>query len=380
MAERSQEDERFMRMALQVGRVGRGQTSPNPAVGCVLVKDGEVVGQGAHLRAGGPHAEVHALRMAGPLAHGATAYVTLEPCSHYGRTPPCCDQLIAAGVRRVVAAMTDPNPQVSGRGLERLRAAGVEVVTGVLAEEAAREHEAFITWVRKGRPFVVWKCAATLDGYIACATGDSRYVTSAAARAAVHAVRREMAAIGVGVGTVLADDPQLTARTSPDGPAAGRQPVRVVFDSHLRIPLRARLLAEPGETVVYTTTAADPAKVDELCHTYEGRLSVHPFEPGADGRVPLAAALADLARRGCHSLLIEGGSRLASAFLRARLVDKVIYYVAPKLLGGGLQALAGLNVARMADAVSLAGVRWTAVGSDMQVEGYPVYDSGARPG
>ncbi|MCL6547794.1 MAG: bifunctional diaminohydroxyphosphoribosylaminopyrimidine deaminase/5-amino-6-(5-phosphoribosylamino)uracil reductase RibD [Alicyclobacillus sp.] len=365
-----------MRLALQVAKMGKGQTSPNPTVGCVLVRDGEVVGQGAHLKAGGPHAEVHALAMAGERARGATAYVTLEPCSHHGRTPPCADHLIRAGVRRVVAATTDPNPQVSGRGLARLRAAGVEVACGLFADEAARDNEAFFTWVRLGRPFIVWKCAATLDGYIAARTGDSRYVTGPVARASVHELRREMSAIAVGIGTALADDPRLTVRTGADSEVAGaapRQPLRVVFDSSLRLPPSARMLREPGQTLVYTTAPADPARLAALREACPHGLEVAELEPEPDGRVPLAAAFADLARRGCDSVLLEGGSRLVSRCFRERLIDKVVYYVAPKLLGGGIPALAGWDPPRLTDACRLSRVVWSAVGDDLRVEAYPEY-------
>ncbi|WP_281173067.1 bifunctional diaminohydroxyphosphoribosylaminopyrimidine deaminase/5-amino-6-(5-phosphoribosylamino)uracil reductase RibD [Alicyclobacillus herbarius] len=364
-------DAHFMRLAISLGELGLAQSSPNPSVGAVIVRDGEVVGQGAHLKAGGPHAEVHALRMAGEAANGSTVYVTLEPCSHHGRTPPCADALIAAGVRRVVIACPDVNPQVAGRGIARLREAGIEVVVGVEAAAAKRLHEAFFHTMTHGRPLVVWKTAATLDGYIAATTGHSRYVTSREARQQVQWLRRLHPAIAVGVGTALADDPQLTVRIAPDG--AIRQPLRVVFDSMLRLPPSARLLHESGRTVVYTTERAPQERVKVLQEAAASPLDVVVLSSQADGRVPLREALVDLARRGCNSVLVEGGAQLVSALARERLLDKVVYYLAPKLLGGGLPALAGLSPARMDEALTLTDVQVSQVGPDVRVEGRIVY-------
>ncbi|MCL6593083.1 MAG: bifunctional diaminohydroxyphosphoribosylaminopyrimidine deaminase/5-amino-6-(5-phosphoribosylamino)uracil reductase RibD [Alicyclobacillus sp.] len=367
------EDERWMHIALQLAELGRGQTEPNPLVGAVVVQGGELVGQGAHLRAGTPHAEVHALRMAGERARGATVYVTLEPCNHHGQTPPCTEALLAAGVARVVVAALDPNPRVNGAGVQRLRDAGVEVVTGVLREMAERQNEVFRHWVRKQRPFVIWKCAATLDGRIAAETGHSQYVTGAAARAQVHHVRRTVGAIAVGVGTVLADNPRLTARFPEVAEDAVWQPLRVVFDSRLRTPAGAAVLQPPGRTVLLVTeagrAAAPPDHVDQLARQAE--LVVVPSD--GLGRVALPDALAELGRRGVASLLVEGGSQLVSALVGSQLVDKVIYYIAPKLLGGGLPALQGLAPATMAAAIELERVDVTRVGEDVCIQGYPIY-------
>ncbi|MBX6351986.1 MAG: bifunctional diaminohydroxyphosphoribosylaminopyrimidine deaminase/5-amino-6-(5-phosphoribosylamino)uracil reductase RibD [Thermoflavifilum sp.] len=359
-----------MRMALQLAELGRGQTSPNPLVGCVIVKDGEIIGQGAHLRAGTPHAEVHALRMAGERAAGATVYVTLEPCSHYGRTPPCADALVAAGVRRVVIAAEDPDPRVSGRGVARLRAAGIEVVSGVLAEEAQRQNEGFRSRILRGRPQVVWKCAATLDGYIAAETGHSQYVTGASSRALVQELRRQHAAIAVGIGTALADDPRLTVRSGPATPA--RQPLRVVFDSRLRLPVSARMLREPGRTLVVTT--AEAAATDGARRLRDAGAEIAPVAAGPDGRVDLAVAVQRLADEGINEVLVEGGSTLVSALLKRRLVDKVIYFIAPKLLGGGIPALTGLGPRTMADAVPLEVERVTTHGTDLCLWARPRYE------
>ncbi|MCL6452882.1 MAG: bifunctional diaminohydroxyphosphoribosylaminopyrimidine deaminase/5-amino-6-(5-phosphoribosylamino)uracil reductase RibD [Alicyclobacillus sp.] len=358
-----------MQLALQLAELGRGQTSPNPVVGALLVRDGRIVGQGAHLRAGEAHAEVHALRMAGEAARGATAYVTLEPCSHFGRTPPCADALIAAGIRRVVVAAADVNPAVGGRGIERLRAAGVEVRTGVCEAQALRQNEAFRTWVLHHRPFVVWKCAATLDGRIAADSGHSQYVTGAVARASVQDLRRTVDAIAVGAETAIADDPRLTVRRHGEAETA-HQPLRVVFDARLRLPAHLQMLREPGRTLVYTT--AEAAAEDEARLRAVGAEVVR-VATDIDGRVSVRAALADLAERGVCNLLLEGGSHLATAFWQAQLVDKVVYYVAPKLLGSGVPALRGPATDHMQQAIPLAEVTWAACGEDLRVEGYPVY-------
>ncbi|GGJ07767.1 riboflavin biosynthesis protein RibD [Alicyclobacillus cellulosilyticus] len=406
------EDERYMALALELAEMGRGQTSPNPVVGALVVNAGRIVGQGAHLYAGGPHAEVYALQMAGEAAKGATVYVTLEPCSHFGRTPPCAEALIAAGVRRVVVGCVDPNPEVAGRGIARLRAAGIDVVVGVLEARARRQNEAFFTWVTKRRPWVIWKCAATLDGRIATAAGDSFYVTGPKARAQVQALRRQVAAVAVGIETALADDPRLTVRPAAMGADAGeaergsghagedavrtapaasvRQPVRVVFDSSLRLPPSARMLQEPGRTVVICRAMSEAAAEDGGATEAAGGAGgnpqasraaalaragaeVIPVPAGPDGHVDLHAALRALADIGIDSVLVEGGGRLAGALLRAQLIDQVVYYVAPKLLGGGRPALAGEEPARMADAVALCDVSVEVVGQDVRITGYPVY-------
>lgn len=365
-----------MQVALELAAIATGQTSPNPLVGCVLVRDGFVVGQGAHLRAGGPHAEVHAIRMAGDAARGATAYVTLEPCSHTGRTPPCADALIEAGVARVVVATTDPNPLVSGRGIARLRAAGIDVTVGVRAEQAASLNEAFLTWAMKRRPFVVWKCAATLDGRIAASTGQSQFVTGAVARQEVQRLRRQYPAVVVGAGTVRLDNPRLTVR-GENGDLDHRQPIRVVFDSKLTIPTTAQLFAQPGQTLVYTTQRQSESSeyVEALRRVSDG---VEVIETAADnsGRVSLAAALTDLGGRGVHSVLVEGGAQLATAFLQEHLVDKLVYFIAPKLLRQGVLCLQGQATSDMSEAISLRDVSWHPVGEDLCVTGYPDYGPG----
>lgn len=367
------EDERFMQMALTLAELGRGQTSPNPMVGAVLVKDGEVIGQGAHLKAGLPHAEVHALRMAGDKANGATAYVTLEPCSHHGRTPPCADALIDAGVRRVVIAIQDPDVRVQGQGVLKLRQAGIEVVTGILATAVEILNEEYLTFKQKGRPFVTWKCAATLDGYIATSSGHSSFVTGPESRRTVHDMRRRVSAVAVGIQTVLADNPRLTVRLSEDPEANLPHPVRVVFDSRLRMPPDAAMLKEPGQTLIYTTNSTLRHSAQAITTLRERGAEVVGVEEDAEGHVQLAEALNDLAQRGYQGVLVEGGATITGALLKEQLVDKVVYYMAPKLLGGGLPALTGYGPTRMDEAIPLHSVVWTQVGDDLRLEGYPVY-------
>ena len=322
-----------MRRALRLAALGR-HASPNPMVGCVLVGlDGQIVGEGFHPEAGQPHAEVFALREAGDKARGATAYVTLEPCAHHGRTPPCADALMAAGVTRVVAAMTDPDPRVAGEGLVRLRAGGVQVVEGILEVQAQALNAAYCKHRITGLPWFVLKTAMTLDGKIATVTGDSQWITSAIARKAVHRQLRDRCdAILTGVETVLADDPSLTTRLPQ---RAGRNPWRVVVDSHLRTPLTAnivRLAGEDGRTILVTTSPADPQKIAK----FEARgCEVLLCDSIGDGRVDLTDLAHQLGtRKDIISVLVECGGTLAAGLLSAGLIDRWISYIAPKVVGG----------------------------------------------
>jgi len=348
----------YMARALQLAAQARLGTRPNPCVGCVLVRDGVIVGEAWHERAGRPHAERRALAQAGAAAAGATCYVTLEPCAHHGRTDPCADALVAAGVRAVVAAVADPNPRVAGGGLERLRAAGVAVQEGLMGAAAERLNAGFFQRMRTGRPRVRAKVAASLDGRTAMASGESRWITSAAARTDVQALRAASGAILTGIGTVLADDPRLTVR-GPLATAIPAQPLRVVLDTELRTPPDARLFQEPGETLVYT--AADPklqaAERVELC-----RLD-------AAGRQPdLGAVLADLGRREINDVLVEAGPRLTGALLEADLVDELVIYMAPLLLGAEGRPLAELpGIAALADAHRLRIEACRRVGEDLRL-------------
>ncbi|GAB4123660.1 MAG: bifunctional diaminohydroxyphosphoribosylaminopyrimidine deaminase/5-amino-6-(5-phosphoribosylamino)uracil reductase RibD [Sideroxydans sp.] len=350
-------DSQWMARALQLAERGLYTTSPNPRVGCVLVKAHEVVGEGWHERAGEPHAEVHALRAAGEAARGATAYVTLEPCSHHGRTPPCADALIAAGVSRVVCAMQDPNPQVAGQGMARLRAAGIQVECGLM-EAAARElNPGFVARMTRGMPWVRSKIAASLDGRTALANGNSQWITGEAARQDVQRWRARSCAVLTGSGTVLADDPQLNVRID-----TGRQPLRVVLDSALRTPPTARILQ--GGKVLLCTTSRDAEKRAAI----EARGAEVLVLADAQGRVDLSAVLRELARRGSNEVLVEAGRTLNGALLRAGLVDELLLYLAPHLLGDAARGMADLGVLTGLDQrVDLAWRDVRRVGEDLRI-------------
>jgi diaminohydroxyphosphoribosylaminopyrimidine deaminase/5-amino-6-(5-phosphoribosylamino)uracil reductase len=339
-------DERWMRRALVLAARGAGETNPNPMVGCVIVKAGRVVGEGYHRRAGGPHAEVLALEQAGVRARGATLYVNLEPCAHQGRTPPCAPRVAAAGVKRVVAAMRDPNPLVDGRGFGLLRRAGIDAVGGVLEREARALNERFAVAASKRRPFVLLKAALTLDGNMATATGESQWITSPAQRRAARRLRRFYDAVLVGIGTVLADDPLLLP-----SPAVRRPFTRVVLDSRLRLPLTSRLVrSAPRSPVVVVAIRAASAKRRAL----EARGVSVIQAAGRDGRVSPAAALRALWRQGIRSVMVEGGSQVLGAFLSARRFDQVALFRAPLLLGGrGLPAFGAAGPERLSGAQRL---------------------------
>jgi diaminohydroxyphosphoribosylaminopyrimidine deaminase / 5-amino-6-(5-phosphoribosylamino)uracil reductase len=359
-----------MREALRLAALGRHRTRPNPMVGCVLAKDGRIVGTGYHRQAGGPHAEAFALQEAAEAARGATAYVTLEPCAHHGRTPPCAEALLRAGVNRVVAAMEDPDERVAGRGLQMLREEGVQTEVGLLAAEAEQLNRAWLHWKRSGRPLVTLKAAVTLDGKIACCTGDSRWVTGELARDHVHRSRERSDAILCGVGTVKADNPELTAR--PAGVSDPQDPLRVVVDSLARTPPTARLLhpevmARGGKVLIACTKLAPPGRIQAL---REAGADVVEFEP-ASGLVPLPGLMAELGRRSVASLLVEGGGQIHWSFLQGRLAHRVMVYIAPKLIGG-FQApgwVGGPGLPKMADAWRLTGTEIIRIGEDLLLEG-----------
>jgi len=357
------DDETLMRRALDLAERGRGLVSPNPLVGAVLVRDGRVVGEGWHEGPGTAHAEAMAVARAGEDARGATLVVTLEPCDHHGRTPPCTEALIAAGVAEVVAAAGDPNPVVDGRGFARLREAGVEVRTGVLEREAERQNAAFRRHVVTGLPFVTLKMAATLDGKVAARDGSSRWITGEAARADVHRLRADSDAIVVGAGTALADDPALTVR-DPD--YRGRPVLRVVVDAAGRVPGTGRLFSDEAPTLVATSDDADPGAVDAW---RAAGAEVVAF-PRAPGGVPLAELMAHLGKRDVQSVLLEGGPTLAFSAARDGVVDRLVLFWAPKLLGGSGApgVLAGEGFAPVGDAVDLEIVSVERVGRDLKVE------------
>ena len=354
-----------MREALRIAAHGRGRTSPNPMVGAVLVKDGRIVGEGWHRKAGTEHAEIHALRMAGDLAHGATLYVTLEPCSHTGRTGPCAKAVIEAGVRRVVAAMEDPNPLVSGRGFQMLREAGVEVACGLLEPEARRLNEAFLTWVTKKRPFVTLKMAMTLDGKTATAGGESKWITGEEARLRGHILRDENDAILVGIGTVLADRPSLTTRL-PE--VNGKNPLRIILDSKARTPLDEPMLHDGAAPVLIATTETAPKENVERLRAAGAEV----LFAGAGQTVDLPLLLQSLGERKICSLLVEGGSTVHFSFLQEKLVDKIYAFIAPMLVGGkgATPAVGGEGFSRLADAARLTDIKTETIGADLCVSGY----------
>ena len=352
-------DAQFMAHALQLARRGLFTTDPNPRVGCVIVKDGQVVGAGWHQRAGEPHAEIHALKAAGEQARGATAYVTLEPCCHQGRTPPCTRALIEAGITRVVAAMVDPNPQVAGKGMEALRQARIGVDTGLMQVQAEALNPGFISRMRRGRPYVLAKLAVSLDGRTALADGASRWITGAAARADVQALRARSSAIVTGIGSVLADDPSLNVREFD----IGRQPLRVVVDSTLRMPATAKMLSLPGSTLVATARQHAQA-ADRLLAAGAEVL----YLPAADGRVDLPGLMGHLAAREVNELMVEAGARLCGALLAAELIDEIVIYYAPHILGStahGMFAMPGLENMQQRQALKIQDVR--AIGDDWRV-------------
>ena len=336
-----------MRAALALARRGLGNTWPNPAVGCVIVKDGHVRGRGWTQRGGRPHAETEALARAGAAARGATAYVSLEPCSHHGKTPPCAESLITAGIARVVSAVEDPDPRVSGRGLTRLREAGIAVETNVCEAEAAELNAGFFTRVRHGRPLITLKLATSLDGRIATAGGESRWITGAAARQRAHLLRATHDAVLVGTGTALADDPELTCRLPG---LEDRSPVRIVLDRYLRLPSTMRLFSKIGQAPAWVVTLAssDPARQAELAAS---GVKIIAAKMDDEGKIDLTALLRQFGDEGLTRLLIEGGGQLAAALLRRGLVDRLIWMRAPMAIGGdGLPAVAALGLEALAGA------------------------------
>jgi diaminohydroxyphosphoribosylaminopyrimidine deaminase/5-amino-6-(5-phosphoribosylamino)uracil reductase len=358
-------DEKYMERALELARRGAGTASPNPMVGAVVVRGGDVVGEGFHARPGDPHAEVLALRAAGNKAAGADLYVNLEPCCHHGRTPPCTEAIRESGIARVFAAIEDPNPLVAGKGGALLRDHGIPVSYGFAAAAALRLNEAYLKHSRTGLPFVFIKSAVTLDGKIATRTGDSRWITGESERALVHEMRNAADAILTGIGTVLADDPRLTARI-PRG--RGRDPRRVVVDPMLRIPMTARVLVDTGtgDTIIVASSLASRKRADEL-----EALGARVLFMGR-GRVKLPELMALLGEEGITSLMIEAGAEISASALDAGIVDKIVYFVAPKIVGGrdAPGAVGGDGAVLLKDAIVLRNVTYTQVGDSMMVVGY----------
>ncbi|MCF5199513.1 bifunctional diaminohydroxyphosphoribosylaminopyrimidine deaminase/5-amino-6-(5-phosphoribosylamino)uracil reductase RibD [Pseudomonas syringae] len=376
LTEQAALDVHYMARALELARKGLYSTHPNPRVGCVIVREGRIVGEGWHARAGEPHAEVHALRQAGELARGATAYVTLEPCSHQGRTPPCADALIEAGLTRVVAAMQDPNPDVSGRGLLRLMNAGIGVQCGVLESEARALNKGFLKRMETGLPYVRVKMAMSLDGRTAMASGESQWITGPEARSAVQRLRAQSSVVLSGADTVLADKARLTVRPDELGLdaeltalAAARAPLRVLIDGRLRVPLDAPFFQAGSALVVTCAAASARGRYQE-----EG----HEMLALADsaGHVDLRRLMGELAARGVNEVLVEAGPRLAGAFARLGLVDEFQLFIAGKFLGSSARPLLDLPLAQMSEALELNIVEMRAVGNDWRVIALPVRTPG----
>ncbi|MBC8412369.1 MAG: bifunctional diaminohydroxyphosphoribosylaminopyrimidine deaminase/5-amino-6-(5-phosphoribosylamino)uracil reductase RibD [Nitrospira sp.] len=359
------DDNYFMKIALRLAAKGRGMTSPNPMVGSVIMKNGKVIAQDFHRKAGTPHAEVLALKKAGAKALGATLYVNLEPCCHTNkRTPPCTAAIIKSGISKVVVAMIDPNPLVSGQGLRLLKKAGIECSVNVMENEARQLNEAFIKYVTTSEPFVILKTAQSLDGKIATASGESQWITGASARAHVHRIRNESDAIIVGIGTVLKDNPSLDCRIK-----GGLNPYRIILDSGLKIPLDARVLRHnDGRTIIVSSTKADKARrsaIRNLGHTViTARLK--------SGKIDLKHLMQQLASMGIMSIVIEGGSQINASAFAAKIVDKVMIYIAPKIIGGSdaIGWIGGKSPSHLADAIELKGLNIKKLGEDILLQGY----------
>lgn len=353
-----------MARALQLALRGAGHTRPNPMVGAVLVKDGRIIGEGWHKQYGGPHAEVNAFASATEDPEGATLYVSLEPCSHYGKTPPCADLIIRKKVARVVAALEDPNPLVSGRGFRKLRANGIRVTVGVLAEEARHINDVFLTYVTRKRPFVLYKAAMSLDGKIACHTGESQWISSEKSREEVQRLRGILSGIMVGAGTVIADNPRLTCRMEEY-----ENPARIIVDGKLRVPLESRIFHEPGRNIILTTSEASLEKKKALENLGVELIEADSEEPG---KVDLKSAMLALGIKGIDGILLEGGPTLAASALEAGIIDAVRFYIAQKIIGGreAPSPFAGTGAAHMNEVVPLTDAVYGTSGDDLWIQAY----------
>ena len=360
----AREDEHWMRRALRLAEKGRGRASPNPMVGAVLVNNSKVIGEGYHAKAGEAHAEIVALQRAREEARGATLYLNLEPCTHYGKTPPCAPQVIKAGVKHVVIGMEDPNPLVKGKGIDILRGAGLDVDVGILEKECQRLNEAFCKYILRKEPFVILKVAATLDGKIATRNGDSKWISGEASRHLVHRLRDQVDGVLVGIGTVLKDNPLLTTRIR-----RGRDPYRIVLDSRLRIPEEANVIGtSPSKAIIAATELASREKIEKL----EERGVRILILDSREGRVDLKACLSKLGEIGMTSLMVEGGSRVNGSFLDQGLIDKFILFLSPRLIGDQQAPgiFGGGGVSRLQEAVVLKEIKTKKSGEDILLEGY----------
>lgn len=365
-------NQKFMQAAIALAKKGIGKTSPNPAVGAVIVKNGRIIGKGYHKKAGLAHAEINAMKQAGVRARGADMYVTLEPCNHFGRTPPCADAIIKAGIKRVYVGMKDPNPLIHGAGIRHLRNAGIKVVTKILEKECADINRPYIKHITTQKPLVTLKLASTIDGKVATVSGESRWITSKEAREFVHTMRAHADAVMVGLGTVLKDNPELTVRL-----IKGKNPVRIVVDSGLKIPLSAKVLNPKKGDVIIATTKGRGQKSEarsqrnKKIKTLKAKGAEVLMLPSKMGEVDLIALMKELGKKEITSLIVEGGSRLAASAIKEGIVDKIAVFYAPKILGKeGLPMIGGLGIKRLKDAIGLSELKCRKVGEDILVEGY----------
>ncbi|MCG6879737.1 MAG: bifunctional diaminohydroxyphosphoribosylaminopyrimidine deaminase/5-amino-6-(5-phosphoribosylamino)uracil reductase RibD [Deltaproteobacteria bacterium] len=364
-------DTKFMKLALKEARKGLGRTSPNPAVGAVIVKEGRVVASGFHKQAGMPHAEVEAFRKVGNRASGATLYVTLEPCNHFGKTPPCTELILKSGVKRVVVGMRDPNPLVTGGGCDYLEKKGLEVVTGILKEEFIQLNEAFIKFITTGRPFVIAKSAITLDGWTATSAHHSQWITNEKSRGFVHRLRDRVDAVLMGIGTVLADDPAMTARFRAK---KGKDPIRIVVDTNFRTPAGAKVIRHESAapTIIATSVKGNCSYLDCEQHPKGVETLVCPKQ---GDKLDLTSLMDKLGEKSITSILVEGGAMILGAMIRAQLIDKFYVFIAPKILGGGdgIPMAAGAGPKTMDGSLRLQGMRVRRFGDDVLISGYPKY-------
>ena len=350
---------KYMELALQIAEKGRGTTSPNPMVGAIIVKRGKIIGKGFHKKAGTEHAEIYALREAGKKAKNATLYVNLEPCSHWGRTPPCTESIVDAGIREVVIGIKDPNPKVEG--FKELKFRGIKTRIGILEDESKKLNEAYIKHMKKELPFVILKVAMTLDGKIATKTGESKYITSSAARTYVHQIRNDVDAVLVGINTVVKDNPHLDARL-----VNGIDPIKIVVDSQLRIPLTCNILKTPHKAIIATTRKASTAKINQLQHKGAKVLIINSKE----GKVDLEILMKELGKMDITSIMIEGGSEINGEAIKAGIVDKILCFSAPKIMGNGLSAISNLSIDKLNKAITLKDISTKKIGKDILIEGY----------
>lgn len=350
---------KYMEIALKIAEKGEGSVSPNPLVGCIIVKRGKIVGKGYHKQYGGEHAEINAIKNAGKKVANATLYINLEPCSHWGKTPPCTEKIVESGVREVIIGMYDPNPLVEG--FKELKFRGIKTKIGILEKEAKKLNEVYVKYMRSKRPFVILKVAMTMDGKIATKTGDSKYITGKDARRYVHKLRSEVDAVMVGINTVLKDNPQLTPRL-----AQGRDPMKVVIDTELKMPWRCNLMKNPSKLIIATTNKAPKKKINKF---YQKGIDVIVLNV-KKGLVDLKDLMKQLGKKEIASIMIEGGSQLNSSAIKERIADKLLIFTAPKLIGNGLGAVGNLGITRIDKAVKLKNIEMKKVGKDILLEAY----------